>query len=240
MISLIKEKILIADDDPDIRKVLQIYLTKDGYHVVEAENGDMAIALLDREKPDLLILDVMMPGMDGFEVCRIARQKSDIPIIFLSAKEDDIDKIVGLSIGGDDFVTKPFSPSVLVAKIKAHLRRNHFLEKSQMERPKRQMISYPGLLIDQERYLVKVDNEDIHLSVKEYKILSLLAANPNRVYTPEEIFQQVWDEDSYGDYRTVMVHISNLRKKIETDPANPVYIMTVRGIGYRFTSSESL
>ncbi|PWA11178.1 DNA-binding response regulator [Pueribacillus theae] len=230
-----KGKILVADDDSDIREVLKLYLNKEGYDVIEAEDGNLAVAVFERENPDLLILDVMMPGLDGFEVCQIVRQKSDLPILFLSAKEDDVDKIVGLGIGGDDFISKPFSPSVLTAKVKAHFRRNRLLgSKSKSEHEENRIISYKGLIIDQDNYSVKLDGYDVHLSVKEYKILTLLAGNPKRVFTTEQIFQNVWDEDSFGDYRTVMVHISNLRKKIESDPANPDYILTVRGVGYKF------
>ncbi|GIN72074.1 DNA-binding response regulator [Bacillus sp. J14TS2] len=230
---MLQPKVLIVDDDDDIRRMLHMYLVKNGYDVLEAKNGEIAIALTKEEEPDILILDVTMPGMDGFEVCRIIRQKSDVPILFLSAREDDIDKIVGLSIGGDDFVTKPISPPVFIAKIKAHLRRSQQINDSKTDLRK-QKLYYPGLLIDPERYTVKRNNLVVHLSAKEYKILSLLATNPNRVYTPEEIFELVWEKNSFGDHRTVMVHISNIRKKIEADPVNPVYILTVRGIGYRF------
>lgn len=231
-----KEKILVADDDADIREVLKLYLSKEGYNVVEAEDGIRAITLFEKEAPDLLILDVMMPGPDGFEVCQTVRKKSDLPILFLSAKEDDVDKIIGLGIGGDDFISKPFSPSVLTAKVKAHLRRNRLLSsKSKSDHEDdNTIISYQGLIIDQDNYSVTLDGHDVHLSVKEYKILALLAGNPKRVFTTEQIFQNVWGEDSFGDHRTVMVHISNLRKKIESDPANPDFILTVRGIGYKF------
>ncbi|MBS4209395.1 response regulator transcription factor [Bacillus sp. FJAT-50079] len=237
-----KEKILVVDDDPDIRKVLQLYLCKSGYDVIEAENGEIALTIFDQVSPDLLILDVMMPGMDGLELCQMIRRKSDIPILFLSAKEDDVDKIVGLGVGGDDYVSKPFSPSVLTAKVKAHLRRRRFLDKriTQSEhenKGRKSMIIYEGLVIDQESYSVKVNHQEIHLSAKEYQILSLLAMNPNRVYTAEQLFHKIWGEDSFGDHRTVMVHISNLRKKVEADPTQPRFITTVRGIGYKFTAS---
>ncbi|MBS4202369.1 response regulator transcription factor [Bacillus sp. FJAT-49732] len=235
-----KETILIVDDDDDIRKVLELYLCDAGYRVIEADNGYTVMDIFEQEKPDLIILDVMLPGLDGLEVCQMIRRKSDVPILFLSAKEDDIDKIVGLGVGGDDYISKPFSPSVLTAKVKAHLRRNRQFDKrvdafdnSQSRKP---IISYPGLVIDQESYSVKANGKDIHLSTKEYQILCLLAANPNRVFSFEQLFQMIWGESSFGDHRTVMVHISNLRKKIEDDPTSPEFISTVRGIGYKFNS----
>ncbi|MEK3889960.1 response regulator transcription factor [Bacillus sp. FSL K6-3431] len=233
-----KEKILIVDDDADIRKVLQLYLCKAGFDVIEAEHGEGSLTLFDQENPDLIILDVMLPGLDGLEVCQIIRRKSDVPIIFLSAKEDDVDKIVGLGIGGDDYISKPFSPSVLTAKVKAHLRRKRLLDNQinqlEKEHDKQAIIAYPGLVINQESYSVKANDEEIQLSAKEYRILCLLAANPNKVYTVEQLFQLVWGEESFGDHRTVMVHISNLRKKIEANPTQPSFIITVRSIGYKF------
>jgi len=235
-----KETILIVDDDNDIRKVLELYLCDAGYRVVEADHGYKVMDIFEQEKPDLIILDVMLPGLDGLEVCQMIRRRSDVPILFLSAKEDDVDKIVGLGVGGDDYISKPFSPSVLTAKVKAHLRRNRLLDKTSHSKEndsnRMPIISYPGLLIDQESYSVKANGKDIHLSTKEYQILCLLAANPDRVYSFEQLFRMVWGESSFGDHRTVMVHISNLRKKIETDPASPEFITTVRGIGYKFNS----
>jgi len=235
-----KETILIVDDDHDIRKVLELYLCNAGYHVVEADHGYTVLDIFEKENPDLIILDVMLPGLDGLEVCQMIRRISDVPILFLSAKEDDIDKIVGLGVGGDDYISKPFSPSVVTAKVKAHLRRNRLLDKSSHAagiQPKRkQIISFPGLVIDQESYSVKANGKDIHLSTKEYQILCLLAANPDRVYSFDQLFHMIWGESSFGDHRTVMVHISNLRKKIENDPTTPEYITTVRGIGYKFNS----
>jgi len=237
-----KETILIVDDDEDIRKVLELYLCDAGYRVIEADHGYTVMDIFEKEKPDLIILDVMLPGLDGLEVCQMIRRKSDVPILFLSAKEDDIDKIVGLGVGGDDYVSKPFSPSVLTAKVKAHLRRNRLLGKkvlaSENSQNKKPIISYPGLVIDQKSHSVKINGKDIHLSTKEYQILCLLAANPNRVYSFEQLFQMIWGESSFGDHRTVMVHISNLRKKIEADSHVSEFITTVRGIGYKFNSDS--
>lgn len=216
---MLKGNIIIADDDPDIREVLKMYLSKEGFRIIEAEDGDKVLDLFEKTKADILILDVMMPGLDGFEVCQLIRKKSDVPVLFLSAKDDDVDKIVGLGIGGDDFISKPFSPSVLTAKVKAHLRRNRLLQMK--EHARQSVLSYNGLVIDLDNYSVQMNGSDIHLSGKEFDILTLLAKSPNRVYTIEQIFQYVWGEESFGDFRTVMVHVSNLRKKIEIDPANP-------------------
>lgn len=231
-----KGHIIVADDDSDIREVLKIYLSREGFRVFEAEDGNRVLELFNANGADLLILDVMMPDLDGFEVCQLIRKKSDVPVLFLSAKDDDTDKIVGLGIGGDDFISKPFSPSVLTAKVKAQLRRNRLFQ--QKEEDVQPLLSYNGLVINPDNYSVQMNGNEIQLSAKEFHILTLLAKSPNRVYTTEQIFEHVWGEESSGDFRTVMVHISNLRKKIETDPANPHFILTVRGIGYKFHYSD--
>jgi two-component system, OmpR family, response regulator VicR len=233
-----EEKILIVDDDHDIREVLDLYLRKEGYRLFHAQNGYDAVIQAERHNPDLVLLDVMMPGIDGFEACQQIRGKTNVPILFLSAKDDDFDKILGLRIGGDDYITKPFNPALLSARIKAHLRRNRIvIVQDRDPEDTKKVLQFPGLAIDQESYVVTVQGVQVNLSAKEYKLLYILANHPNRVYNVEQLFQTVWGEDSLGDNRTVMVHISNLRKKIEKDPANPNYIITVRGIGYKFNGS---
>lgn len=233
-----EDLILVVDDDQDIREVLNLFLTKEGYKVLLAESGDAAITLTEKHKVDLILLDVMMPGLDGFETCQAIRNKTNVPILFLSAKEDDIDKILGLRFGGDDYITKPFSPGVLVAKIKAQLRRvkqNSYERKNAHNKRENSILYFPGFTIDTDSCVVKREELIISLPAKEYQLLCVLASNANRVYSVEQLFQLIWGEDSLGDNRTVMVHISNLRKKIETNPAKPVFIQTVRGIGYKFT-----
>lgn len=235
-----EEKILVVDDDQDIREVLQLYLKKEGYNVVMAENGDIALTLIEEHEIDLVLLDVMMPGLDGFETCQSIRKKTNIPIMFLSAKEDDIDKILGLRIGGDDYITKPFSPGVLMAKIKAQLRRDRqsrFESRDEQHLKENPILQFPNLTIDMNSCVVKRKEVDVSLPAKEYQLLCVFAKNAGRVFSVEQLFQLIWGEDSLGDNRTVMVHISNLRKKIESDPAKPVFIQTVRGIGYKFTGS---
>lgn len=233
------ECVFIVDDDPDICEILELYLKKNGYTVFSAEDGISALSMLEERKPDLIVLDVMIPGLDGFELCQAIRRKSDVPIIFLSAKDSDMDKIVGLSIGGDDFVTKPISPAVLVAIIKAHLRRSRVLPKQQHEENSKpaNFLEFPGLLIDQESCVVKVNQSIVSLPVKEFQLLCLLAQNPERVYSVDLLFEIIWGEQSFGDHRTVMVHISNLRRKIESNTDHS-YIQTLRGIGYKFSVSK--
>ncbi|WP_193568289.1 response regulator transcription factor [Gracilibacillus saliphilus] len=236
------EKILIVDDDADMRNILELYLTENGYQVLSAEDGLEALAMVERETPDLIILDVMMPKLDGYELCQEIKKIIDIPIIFLSSKQDDMDKILGLGVGGDDFIEKTTSSPVLIAKIKAHLRRYRKLfntnKQNETMEKKSNIIEYPGLEINLDSAVVKLTNKTLRLSAKEFQILCLLAQNPERVFSVEKIFELIWDETSLGDYRTVMVHISNLRKKLETDTNQLKYIETVRGIGYKFNRIE--
>ncbi|MCM3165061.1 response regulator transcription factor [Metabacillus litoralis] len=237
---MLKEKVMLVEDDRDIREVLQLYLLKEGYSVIHAEDGPTALQLVETEKPDIIVLDVVLPRMDGFEVCRLLRQKTNIPILFLSSKEEEFDKILGHKIGGDDYITKPFSPALVTVKIQAHLRRHHNID-HQLRPVKEQVlqkIEYPGLIIDKVSCVVKVKGATVPLSTKEYQLLCLLAEHPNRVYSVEDLFELIWGEESLGDHRTVMVHISNLRKKIEPIPADPMYIVTVRGMGYKFIASQ--
>lgn len=234
------EKVMLVEDDSDIREILQLYLQKEGYHIIHAEDGTTALRLLDEKKPDIIILDVVLPGMDGFEVCRLLRQKTNIPILFLSSKEDEIDKILGHKIGGDDYVTKPFSPALVLAKVQGHLRRNRHIagHTSSKEEKANEVIEYRGLRIDKESCVVKTNGSPVLLSAKEYQLLCLLAEHPNRVFSVDDLFELIWGEESLGDNRTVMVHISNLRKKIEPVSDKPMYIVTVRGMGYKFISHK--
>ncbi|WP_141431865.1 response regulator transcription factor [Bacillus sp. 03113] len=238
------EKILIVDDDDDIKEVLSLYLHKEGFQIFCAYNGNEALKIIDTKAPDLIFLDIVLPDLDGFEICQLIRKKTDVPIIFLSGKQDDIDTILGLRIGGDDYVTKPFHPGVLIARIKAHLRRSRQNQLKQMKSKETdqmdRLLKFPDLTIDTKSCVVKKNQHTIILSAKEYRLLCLLAKNPDQVYQVEQLFQLIWGEDSLGDYRTVMVHISNLRKKIEYDPSNPIYIKTVRGIGYKFNGFQDL
>ncbi|MFB7816757.1 response regulator [Paenibacillus chitinolyticus] len=226
-------KILVVDDDHHILEIVSLYLRRDGFEVISADHGDHVLQLITEQRPDLILLDILLPGMDGIELCRQLRKTSDIPVIFLSAKSEDIDIILGLSIGGDDYVTKPFSPAQLVARVKALLRRCS----SSRNLADQHVLKFPDLEIDLHSHIVKVQERPIALSAKEFDLLSLLAQNPNRVYRIEQLFEQVWSLESFGDPRTLIVHISNLRKKIEPNPSDPRYIITVRGVGYKFNGS---
>nr|WP_281349704.1 response regulator transcription factor [Ornithinibacillus caprae] len=234
---------MLVDDDPDMIEVLGVYLKKNGYEVVTAGDGIEAVETLEIHQPDLIMLDVVMPNLDGFEVCHLIRKKTEVPILFLSSKEEDMDKILGLGVGGDDYISKTTSPAVIVAKIKAHLRRSRTfppIQPNNRDTSKKQsVLEYPGLFINLESTTVKLNGSVVKLAAKEFQILSLLAQNPERVYSVEKLFELIWGEDSLGDYRTVMVHISNLRKKIEANPDDPTYIKTIRGIGYKFIDKTS-
>jgi DNA-binding response OmpR family regulator len=228
------EKILVADDDPEINELICLYLQKEGFKVISVDNGTAVFDKVREHQPKLIILDILMPGQDGMEVCRELRKTTTNPILFVSCKDDDIDKIVALGVGGDDYITKPFSPGELIARVKAHLRRNTMIENNKPE--ENPALEYPGLSIVPATHTVIVNGRQVALSAKEFKILFQLAQNPNRVFKNEQLFNMIWDADSIGDTRTVMVHISNLRKKIEEDPANPRYILTLRGVGYKFNA----
>lgn len=226
------QTILIVDDDKEINELISISLKREGYHVISAYDGHEALSLAKEHSPDLVILDVLLPKLDGFEVCSELRKISTVPILFVSCKDEDIDKVLGLRLGGDDFISKPFSVIELVARVKAHMRRNYQFQKRDLERDK--VLKYENLVIDPNTHQVTVNGKHVELSPKEFKLLYHLAKNPNRVYKNEQLFTMLWDEDYVGDTHTVMVHIYNLRKKIEDNPAKPKYIQTIRGVGYKF------
>ncbi|MBD2860928.1 MULTISPECIES: response regulator transcription factor [Paenibacillus] len=229
-----REKILIVDDEVEIIELICLYLAREGYQTLTALDGYGAIEMVDKSKPDLIILDIQLPDLDGFEVCLELRKMTKAPILFLSCKSEDLDKILGLGVGGDDYITKPFSPGEMVARVKAHLRRSRM--QSEPVTPEH-TLTFGELTIDPKSFTVRLSGEVVTLSAKEYQLLLLLAKNPDRVYSLDQLFTQVWESPSIGDPRTVMVHISNVRKKIEPDPAHPTYIVTVRGGGYKFNGS---
>ena len=224
-----KETILVVDDEREIAELVRDYLEYEGFNVILAFDGQQALKLYQKHQPDMAILDVMLPKLDGLEVCKTIRSKSSIPILMLSAKKSDVDKILGLGLGADDYVTKPFSPKVLVARVMAHLRR--YRQISDLTK-KGDRLSFSNLVIDLGAYSVYVNDKPVALSSKEFEVLKFLAMHPNRVFTREEIFNNVWGYNEYGDINTVTVHISKIREKIEKDPACPVYIQTVWGVGY--------
>ena len=225
-------KILIVEDEETIADLEKDYLELSGFEVEVANDGDSGLEKALQEEYDLLILDLMLPGVDGFEICRKVRDEKNTPIIMVSAKKDDIDKIRGLGLGADDYMTKPFSPSELVARVKAHLARYDRLIGSMAENNK--VIEIRGLKIDTTARRVWVNGEERTFTTKEFDLLSFLAAHPNHVYSKDELFQKIWDMESVGDIATVTVHIKKIREKIEMDTSNPQYIETIWGVGYRF------
>ena len=225
-------KILIIEDEVAIADLEKDYLELSGFEVVIENAGDSGLARALAEEFDLIVLDLMLPGIDGFEVCRQIRQKKDIPVIMVSAKKDDIDKIHGLGLGADDYMTKPFSPSELVARVKAHMSRyNRLVNTSQKQND---VIEIRGIRIDKTARRVYIDGEEKNFTTKEFDLLTFLAENPNHVYTKEELFREIWDMDSIGDIATVTVHIKKIREKIEGGTSKPQYIETIWGVGYRF------
>ena len=225
-------KILIIEDEEVIADLEKDYLELSGFEVEIRNNGKDGLEAALNDDFSLVILDLMLPEMDGFEVCKRIREERNIPIIMVSAKKEDIDKIRGLGLGADDYMTKPFSPSELVARVKAHLNRYDRLVGSTQK--KNDIIEIRGLQIDKTARRVWVDKEEKAFTTKEFDLLAFLAQNPNRVFTKEEIFREIWDMDSIGDIATVTVHIKKIREKIEYDSANPQYIETIWGVGYRF------
>jgi len=225
-------KILIVEDEAAIADLEKDYLELSGFEVEVANDGNTGLKKALDEEYDLVILDLMLPGVDGFEICRQVRAEKNTPIIMVSAKKDDIDKIRGLGLGADDYMTKPFSPSELVARVKAHMARYERLIGSVMEENK--VIEIRGIKIDTTARRVWVNGEERTFTTKEFDLLTFLASHPNRVYTKDELFSEIWDMESIGDIATVTVHIKKIREKIEFDTSKPQYIETIWGVGYRF------
>lgn len=230
-----KEKILVVEDEPVLLETLEYKLSREGYEVMASDNGELAVELALRKEPDLILLDIMLPEMDGIEVCRVVRQEMNVPILMLTAKADEIDKVVGLEMGADDYLTKPFSMRELLARIKALLRRVHMMEEELSEpSPERTELKFDDMRIDLHRREVTHQGKILHLKPREYDLLRYLAENKGRVLSRDQILQDVWGWDYTGGTRTVDVHIRWLREKIESDPSNPSRIITIRGVGYRF------
>lgn len=225
-------RILIIEDEESIAELEKDYLELSNFEAEIENDGKEGMERGIREDFDFIILDLMLPGMDGFEICRKIRQAKNIPILIVSAKKDDIDKIRGLGLGADDYMTKPFSPSELVARVKAHLARYERLLGSNM--PSNEIIEIRGLRVDKTARRVYVNGEEKSFTTKEFDLLSFLVENPNRVFAKEELFREIWGMESMGEIATVTVHIKKLREKIEFDTSKPQYIETIWGVGYRF------
>lgn len=229
-----KEKILIVDDEKTINNLIRSYMEKEGFQPLTAYTGAEAVTLTRQENPDLIILDVMLPDTDGTAVCMELRKLTNAPILFLSCKSEEMDKIIGLSVGGDDYMTKPFLPGELLARVKAHLRRQKTMGSEGLIRPEKRYV-FEGLVIHTGTREILAAGQPVNLTAKEYEILLLLAENPKRVFSPAQIFEKTWKTQFLEqDVRTVQVHISALRRKLERDPSQPKYILAIRSVGYKF------
>ncbi len=239
---MLSTKILVVDDEKSIMNIIAFNLKKEGYDVICAEDGEMAIQFFEKENPDLILLDIMMPKIDGYGVCKRIRDKSDVPIIMLTARADEVDKVLGLEIGADDYVTKPFGNRELMARVKANLRRkpkptqeNDNKQNDKQENNKN-ISSFGDISIDFDRYEVFKRGELINLTIREFELLKFLAVKKNQIFTREALLSQVWGYEYFGDVRAVDVTIRRLREKIEDDASRPKFIITKRGIGYYFMS----
>ena len=225
------KKILVVDDEKPIADILRINLEKENYEVVEAYDGEEAVRKFNEENPDLILLDVMLPKMDGFSVCRSIREKSNVPILMLTAREEEVDKVLGLELGADDYITKPFSVRELMARIKANMRRNSGAVQTDDESEKLEIGSF---VLDLNRYELYKDGKLVELTIREFDLIKFLAQQPNKIFSRQSLLSNVWDYEYYGDVRTVDVTVRRVREKIEDDPSEPKYIMTKRGVGYYF------
>ncbi|MGN0025955.1 MAG: response regulator transcription factor [Clostridium sp.] len=232
-----KERILIVDDEKEIRDLIDIYLKGEDYETIKAENGEEALKLLEENDVDLIILDIMMPKVNGIEACLKIREQREMPIIMLSAKSEDMDKILGLNTGADDYLTKPFNPLELVARVKSQLRRykrfNRLTSQLEMENKQENILEIDELIVNLETHEIFKDGKEIKLTPTEFDILVLLGENRGKVFSIENIYNSVWKQDFMQSDNTVMVHIRKVREKIEEDPRNPKYIKTVWGVGYK-------
>ena len=222
-------EILIVEDEPSIAEVVELYLRRAGFQVSAVRDGNTALALLEKHIPDLVVLDVMLPGADGFSILRWIRDRSEAPVIFITARREEIDRIAGLELGADDYVVKPFSPQELVSRVRAVLRRIH-REDSRVEKP----LVFGDLGIDPQSRLVTLAGQEINLTSREFDLLWLMAQNPRQVFTREQLLDRVWGSADYIDSGTVTVHLRRLREKIEKDAGQPLHLVTVWGVGYKF------
>lgn len=228
-----EKKVLIVDDEKPIVEILKLNLMKEGYIVFEAYDGEEAVSKALTVKPDVILLDVMLPKLDGFSVCRKIREKSSVPILMLTAREEEVDKVLGLELGADDYVTKPFSIRELMARVKANMRRttNAFADAAE-ENPEKLEIGC--FTLDFNRYELYKNGKLIDLTIREFDLIKFLASQPNKIFSRQSLLESVWDYEYYGDVRTVDVTVRRLREKIEDDPSEPTHIMTKRGVGYYF------
>jgi DNA-binding response OmpR family regulator len=232
-----QRRILVVDDEPDIRKVLERYLRREGFLVEMAADGKTALAMIERAPPDLVVLDLIMPTLDGLEMTRLLRGRSDIPIIMLTSKDEELDKLVGLEMGADDYITKPFSVNEVVARVKTVLRR---VAKNPAASDKPVPLCIGDLTVDSATRTILLKQQPVTVSAKQFDLLCFLASHPGQVFTREQLLNQVWGYDFYGDSRVVDVHVRRLREKIEPDSSRPQFILTVWGVGYKFADDVEL
>ncbi|MBE7032018.1 MAG: response regulator transcription factor [Ruminococcaceae bacterium] len=228
-----EKKVLVVDDERPIVEILKINLQREGYVVFEAYDGEEAVSKAMTVEPDLILLDVMLPKLDGFSVCKKIREKSSVPILMLTAREEELDKVLGLELGADDYITKPFSVRELMARVKANMRRNQTVFEDKTETPA-EKLEISGFLLDFNRYELYKNGKLIDLTIREFDLIKFLASQPNKVFSRQSLLESVWDYEYYGDVRTVDVTVRRLREKVEDDPSEPKVIMTKRGVGYYF------
>jgi DNA-binding response OmpR family regulator len=235
------KKAMIVDDDPNISELLRLYFDKDGFAVITCLDGDRAFDTFVQSRPDVVILDLMLPGKDGYDVLREIRRVSEVPVIMLTARGDTLDKVVGLELGADDYVQKPFEPKELLARVKAVLRRTDGsmeVKQTNSNDDSKDAVSHPGLIVDRSRYSVRVNLLEIEMPPKELELLFFLASHPNRVFTREQLLENIWGFDFYGESRTVDVHIKRIREKLDDAGDHPAWqIKTVWGVGYKFETA---
>lgn len=227
-------RILVVDDEKNIVDIIKYNLKKEGYEVMTAGDGEEALRLNEEFKPDIILLDIMMPKLDGYAVCRKVREKYDTPIIMLTARAEEVDKVLGLELGADDYVTKPFGTRELMARVKANLRRRNISEEASYESTDKDVLSFGKLTIDLKRFEVKKDGSILDLTLREFELLKFLASQKTQVLSRETLLEKVWGYEYFGDVRTVDVTVRRLREKLEDDPSKPAYILTKRGVGYYF------
>ena len=227
-------RILVVDDEKNIVDIIKYNLKKEGYEVMTAGDGEEALRLNEEFKPDIILLDIMMPKLDGYAVCRKVREKYDTPIIMLTARAEEVDKVLGLELGADDYVTKPFGTRELMARVKANLRRRNISEEASYESTDKDVLSFGKLTIDLKRFEVKKDGSILDLTLREFELLKFLASQKTQVFSRETLLEKVWGYEYFGDVRTVDVTVRRLREKLEDDPSKPAYILTKRGVGYYF------
>lgn len=234
---LLGKKVLVVDDEKNIVSIISFNLKKEGYETFCASDGEEALNLVEKNHPDLILLDIMMPKMDGYEVCRRVREKYHMPIIMLTARAEEVDKVLGLEMGADDYVTKPFGTRELMARVKANLRRSEAIEQKTGGESSN-VLTFGKLVIDVDRYEVRKDQRIIELTFREFELLKFLALQKNQIFSRETLLEKVWGYEYFGDVRTVDVTVRRLREKIEDDPGSPSYVMTKRGVGYYFSGNQ--